>query len=140
MRQNHFDSSPCQLRSNLNELDRLLGNCDPRLRRRALLVFGELAAQWQQSFSGEPISVDLEFLPGAVRMDIHNEARTLTGKDWERLVTPVVADLVDGWGLDRRRFSSNAWFEFGEGAGRRSATERRLMRGGSSQRERHRDA
>ena len=33
--------------------------------------------------------------------------------DWQPLVTPVILDLVDDWGFDRRH-EGDAWFEFRE--------------------------
>lgn len=89
----------------------MLKECDSQVRRRALLMFGELVARWQARFSGEPISAAIEFLPDAVRMSFRNSLRTLTAVEWDELVSATVIDLVDAWGVDRR-VAGSAWFEF----------------------------
>jgi len=111
LRRDQLDSSPRQLRKNLEELDLLLEDCDPFVRRRALLMFGELVARWQDQFSGEPISVVIELLPDAFRMSFRNSERTLTSADWDGLVSAALVHLVDAWGIDRR-VAGSAWFEF----------------------------
>ena len=74
-------------------------------------MFGELVAEWQGRFAGEPISADIEFLSTTVRMTFGNADRVLTPADWETLVSKTILDLVDSWGIDRRTAGS-AWFEF----------------------------
>ena len=81
------------------------------MRRRALLMFGELVAGWQTRFSGEPISAEIEFLPDALRMSFRSSESTLTPDEWDELVSATVNDLADEWGIDRRTPGS-AWFEF----------------------------
>ena len=99
------------LRETLEELAGLLANCESRVRRRALLMFGELVARWQRRFAGESISAEIEFLPDALRLSFHNSERALTPDEWDELVSATVTDLVDAWGVDRRAAGS-AWFEF----------------------------
>jgi len=107
----HFDSRPRQLRKTLEKLSELLEDCEPPIRRRILLMFGELVARWQRLFAGERISADVEFLPTSVRVTLRNAERVLTPADWECLVSAMVVDLVDNWGIDRR-VAGSAWFEF----------------------------
>ena len=111
LKRDQLDSSPRQLRENLEELAGLLEDCESGVRRRALLMFGELVARWQGRFSGEPISAVIELLPDAVRMSFRNSERTLTSADWDELVSAAVLNLVDAWGIDRR-VAGSAWFEF----------------------------
>ena len=111
LRHEQLDSDPCQLRASLAELDGLLKGCEPGLRRRVRLVFGELVARWHEGFSGEAIATMIELLPGAVRVRYSNAEQALTPKDWEDLVSAPIGDLVDAWGIDRRAKGS-AWFEF----------------------------
>ena len=111
LKSGHLDSSPRVLRETLHELARLLETCESRVRRRALLMFGELVARWPGRCAGEPISIEIELLSDAVRMSVRNARRTLTSAEWEELVSATVIDLVDGWGTDRRAEGS-AWFEF----------------------------
>jgi hypothetical protein len=111
LRCDELDSDPRRLRGNLEELAAVLRNSNPRVRRRILLMFGELVARWQGCFSGQPISVVVDFLPDAVRMTFRNPQTPLTRAAWDEVVSPMVLDLVDSWGIDRRRAGS-AWFEF----------------------------
>jgi hypothetical protein len=111
LKHDHLDSSPRVLRETLEALAAVLEDCEPRVRRRALLMFGELVAGWQARFSGEPISAEIEFLPDALRMSFRSSTSTLTPLDWDDLVSATVNDLADAWGIDRRTAGS-AWFEF----------------------------
>ena len=111
LQRDEFDSDPRQLRENLQALDALLEDCEAPVRRRILLMFGELVASWQSSFAGEPISVVIEVLPGSVRLSVRNSNRHLTPNEWNNVISPVVADRVDAWGIDRR-LAGRAWFEF----------------------------
>ena len=112
LQQEEFDSSPRHLRENLWVLDGMLREGSSDVRRRVRLAFGELVANWQLRFSGDKISVLIEFLPDdAVRMSIHHPGRMLTSDEWDFLVSAVVAGLVDDWGIDRRMVG-RAWFEF----------------------------
>lgn len=111
LKRDEFDPNPRQLRENLKALDGLLQECEPAVRRRALLMFGELVASWQRRFSGEPISAVTELRPDAVRLSFRNSERVLTSAEWSEVVSVVVADLVDEWGIDRR-VAGCAWFEF----------------------------
>lgn len=107
-----FDSSPRHLRENLSVLDGMLSEGSSDVRRRVRLAFKELVANWQHRFSGDRISVLIDFLPDdAVRMSIHHPGRTLTSAEWDVLVSAVIAGLVDDWGVDRRTVGQ-AWFEF----------------------------
>ncbi len=113
--QGEFNSSPCHLRENLWVLDEMLRQGSSDVRRRVRLAFGEIVANWQLRFSGDKISVLIEFLPDdAVRMSIYHPARMLTSSEWDFLVSAVVEDLVDDWGVDRRMVG-RAWFEFRSG-------------------------
>jgi len=105
-----FDSNPRQLRGNLQMLETLLEDCEVSVRRRILLLFGELVASWQRCFAGEPISVVIEVLPDSVRLSVRNSNRQLAPTDWNRVIPPAVANLVDAWGIDRR-LEGRAWFE-----------------------------
>jgi hypothetical protein len=111
LRHDHLDSSPRVLRETLEALAALLEVCEPRVRRRALLMFGELVAGWQARVSGEPIAAEIEFLPDALRMSFRSSESTLTPEEWDVLVSATVNDLADEWGIDRRTPGS-AWFEF----------------------------
>ena len=112
LQQEELDSSPRHLRENLRVLDGMLRESSSGVRRRVRLAFGELVANWQLRFSGERISVLVEFLPDdAVRMSINHPGRILTSEEWDDLVSAVVAGLVDDWGVDRR-MAGRAWFEF----------------------------
>lgn len=112
LQREEFDSSPRHLRENLWVLDGMLREGSSDVRRRVRLAFGELVANWQLRFSGDRISVLIEFLPDdAVRMNIHHPERMLTSGEWDFLVSAVVASLVDAWGVDRR-LVGRAWFEF----------------------------
>ena len=106
-----LDPSPRRLRKTLKQLVQLLESADSRVRRRALLMFGELISGWQRQFSGEPISAVIEVLPDAIRMTFGNAERTITPDEWDELVSAMVIDLVDDWGIDRR-VAGCAWFEF----------------------------
>ena len=75
------------------------------------MAFGDLVASWQGRFKGEPITVVVERLPDAVRMVVRNSERQLTSDEWSELVSPALADLTFGWGIDRR-LPGRAWFEF----------------------------
>jgi hypothetical protein len=112
LEQEELDSSPRRLRENLGTLDGMLSEGSSDVRRRVRLAFGELVANWQLRFSGDKISVLIESLPDdAVRMNIRHPERMLTSGEWDFLVSPVVAGLVDDWGIDRRMVG-RAWFEF----------------------------
>jgi hypothetical protein len=111
LQRDEFDSNPRQLRENLQILDALLEDCEAPARRRIFLMFGELVASWQSSFAGEPIAVVIEVLPDSVRLSIRNSHRHLSSTDWNNVISPAVADLVDAWGIDRR-LEGRAWFEF----------------------------
>jgi hypothetical protein len=111
LQRDEFDSDPRRLRENLQGLDSLLEDCDAPVRRRIILMFGELVAGWQNSFEGEPISVVIEVLSGSVRLSVRNSNRHLTPNQWNNVISPAVADRVDAWGIDRR-LEGRAWFEF----------------------------
>ena len=113
LRRDELDSGPKKLRQTLDELGGALQDCDPLVRRRILLAFGDLVAHWQYRFLGEPISAAVEYLPDAVRVTLQNSKRPLTPVAWQELVSPMALDLVDSWGIDRRNPGS-AWFEFRE--------------------------
>jgi hypothetical protein len=116
LKQAVFESSPNRLRRNLKILDGLIEGRDDWMCRRVRLTFVELVGAWQQSFVGEPIFLTAEVLPGAVRISVENAARPLTDDDWDRLLDAAALDLVNAWGVDRRR-SGQRWFEFTEGSG-----------------------
>lgn len=109
-----FSPDPRALRENLEQLDRLLLDSDAWVRRRVRLFFGQLVAQWQSRFAGEPMSVSVELVGRAVRVSTGRAHQTLGEGDWRILVTPSILDLVDAWGFDRR-YEGHAWFEFHEG-------------------------
>ena len=111
LQRDEFDSDARQLRENLRTLSTLLEDCDAQVRRRILLMFGELVAHWQDRFAGEPISVVIEVLSGSVRLSARNSYRHVTPAQWNVLMSGAVADLVDAWGIDRR-LEGRAWFEF----------------------------
>ena len=108
-----FDSDPRALRTNLARLDEQVGESHPEIRRRLGLMFGQLVASWQGHYAGEPMAVSVEILDNAVRLLTGGARRELTPQEWAELVTPVITDLVDDWGLDRRH-DGCAWFEFRE--------------------------
>jgi len=74
-------------------------------------MFGELVARWQERQLGTPISVVVEFQPDVVRIIFRHPQTPLTPAAWEELISPIVLDYVDSWGIDRGR-AGNAWFEF----------------------------
>jgi hypothetical protein len=111
LQRDEFDSNPRQLRDNLRALEALLEDCEAQVRRRILLMFGELVASWQARFAGEPISVVMEVLAGSVRLSVRNSNRHLTPAEWNEVMTAPMAGLVDAWGMDRR-LAGRAWFEF----------------------------
>jgi hypothetical protein len=113
-----FSSDPRALRDNLAKLNEHVDDAHSEVRRRLDLTFGELVARWQAHFAGEPMAVSLEVLDNAVRLVTGGARRVLDKPDWDELVTPVVADLVDDWGPDRRH-EGDAWFEFREPRPRR---------------------
>ncbi len=108
-----FSSDPRALRGNLERLDELLHESGVAVRRRVGLMFGQLVAGWQARFSGEPMAVSVELVEDAVRISTGGARRKLARMDWPALVTPVILDLVDAWGFDRRH-DGDAWFEFRE--------------------------
>jgi hypothetical protein len=111
LQRNEFDSDPRQLRDNLRTLEALLADCEAPIRRRILLMFGELVSSWQGRFAGESISVVIEVLVGSVRVSVRNSNRHVTPAEWTELISARVAALVDAWGIDRR-LAGRAWFEF----------------------------
>jgi len=104
-----FDADPSRLRENLEELAALLRGSSPRVRRRMLQMFGELVALWQYRLEG-PISVVIEFLPDAARMSLRSQEGALPPTAWEQLLSPIVLDLIDSWGIDPGT-AGNVWFE-----------------------------
>jgi hypothetical protein len=102
---------PRELRRNLEQLDRTLDGMDPFLRRRVLLVLGELVAVWQKDHAGRTVDLQLEVLSGAVLLEITDPEREIRASDWEALVSPVVRDLVDRWGTGCRA-GDGVWVEF----------------------------
>lgn len=105
-----LDADPSRLRENLEELAALLRGSSPRVRRRMLQVFGELVALWQYRLE-RPISVVIEFLPDAVRMSLRSQQGALPPTAWEQLLSPIVLDLIDSWGIDPGT-AGIVWFEF----------------------------
>ena len=105
-----LDADPSRLRENLEELAALLRGSSPRVRRRMLQVFGELVALWQYRLE-RPISVAIEFLPDAVRMSLRSQQGALPPTAWEQLLSPIVLDLIDSWGIDPGT-AGIVWFEF----------------------------
>jgi hypothetical protein len=106
-----FSCDPRALRGNLARIDGLIRETHPAIRRRVGLMFGQLVAQWVARFPGEPMAVDVELIADAVRLSTGGVSRRLDEADWANLVTDSIADLVDGWGFDRRH-AGDAWFEF----------------------------
>ena len=104
-----LDADPSRLRENLEELAALLRGSSPRVRRRMLQVFGELVALWQYRLE-RPITVVIEFLPDAVRMSLRSQ-QALPPTAWNQLLSPIVLDLIDSWGVDPGT-AGTAWFEF----------------------------
>ena len=102
-----------QLRSSLTRLEGLLSGSDVFVRRRVRLMFGELISQWQTVVGNEPMVVTLELLPRSVRLTTCAEGHEVTEAEWDRLMTPIVLEFADTWGLDRRQAGA-AWFEFRE--------------------------
>ena len=113
LQRDEFDSHPRELRDNLRALEKLLADCEAPLRRRIILMFGELLANWQRRFAGEPVSVVIEVMSGSVRMSVRNSSRLVTPTEWNSLISAAVVDLVDAWGIDRR-LAGRTWFEFVE--------------------------
>lgn len=113
LRYEEFESSPVRLRATLEKFDRLLDGCNTWLHRRVLLAFGTLVSEWQRAHRAQPLCVTLELLPRAVRLQIGHPQQTMSGADWDRLVSPAIEDLVEAWGVDMRA-AGGAWFEFGE--------------------------
>jgi hypothetical protein len=111
LRREQFDSDPRELRATLAEVDRLLAGCEPGLRRRIRLVFGELVARWQDGCAGDAISTVIEIVPGEVRVHFSNPDRTLAPSDWEGLISASIRALAVEWGVDRR-IEGGAWFRF----------------------------
>ena len=111
VQRDHFDSDPRQLRDNLRMLEGLLEDCEPAVRRRIRLAFGDLVASWQSRFTGEAISVVIEVLADSVRVSVSNPTRHITPAEWNDLMSTPIADLVDAWGIDRR-LTGRAWLEF----------------------------
>ena len=105
-----LDADPTRLRENLEELAALLRGASPRVRRRILQVFGELVAHWQYR-PERPISVVVEFLPDAIRMSLRRQHGALPPTAWEQLMSPIVLDLIDCWGIDPDP-AGIVWFEF----------------------------
>ncbi len=105
-----LDADSSRLRENLEELAALLRGSSPRVRRRMLQVFGELVALWQYRLE-RPISVVIEFLPNAVRMSLRSQRGALPPTAWEQLLSPIVLDLIDSWGIDPGP-AGIVWFEF----------------------------
>jgi hypothetical protein len=89
----------------------MLEDCGAPVRRRILLMFGELVASWQGRFAGEAISVVIEVLADSVRVSVCNADRHVTPTEWNGVISAPVASLVDAWGIDRR-LAGRAWFEF----------------------------
>ncbi len=75
------------------------------------LMFGQLVAQWQARFEGEPMAVSVELVADAVHLSTGGARRILSEQDWPPLMSAAILDLVDTWGFDRRR-EGDAWFEF----------------------------
>ena len=109
LRRGELDADPSRLRENLEELAALLHGSSPRVRRAMLQVFGELVALWQYRLEG-PVSVVSECLPDAVRMSLRSQQRALPPTVWEQLLSPIVLDLIDCWGIDPGT-AGNVWFE-----------------------------
>lgn len=114
LQRDEFDSNPSQLRENLRALELLLEDCGAPVRRRILLVFGELVARWQRRYAGEAISVVIEVLEDSVRLSVRNSERHVTPTEWNDVISAPITDLVDAWGMDRR-LVGRAWFEFSGG-------------------------
>jgi AcrR family transcriptional regulator len=111
LRTEELQGDPCRLRENLDELFALLRDVNPRVRRSILRMFGELVARWQERQLGTPISVVVEFQPDVVRMTFRHPQAPLMPAAWEELISPIILDYVDSWGIDRGN-AGNAWFEF----------------------------
>ena len=105
-----LDADPTRLRENLEELDALLRSASPRVRRRMLQVFGELVALSQDRLE-RPISVVIEFLPHAMRLSLRRQQGALPPTAWEQLMSQIVLDLVDSWGIDPDP-AGIVWLEF----------------------------
>jgi hypothetical protein len=101
-----LDADPSRLRENLEELATLLHDSSPRARRAVLQIFGEFVALWQYRLEG-PISVVIECRPDAVRMRLRSQRRALPPTAWKQLLSPIVLDLIDSWGID----PGTVWFE-----------------------------
>jgi hypothetical protein len=105
-----LDADPRRLRENLEELAALLRGSTPRTRRHMLQVFGELVALSQARLEG-PISVAIEFPPHAVRMSLRSWQRALPPTAWEQLLSPIILDPIDSWGIEPGT-AAGVWFEF----------------------------
>jgi hypothetical protein len=104
-----LDADPSRLRENLEELGTLLHGSSRRVRRAMLQVFGELVALWQYRLEG-PISVVIECLPDAARMSLRSGQAALPPAVWEQLLSPIVLDLIDSWGIEPGT-AGTVWFE-----------------------------
>ena len=111
LRTEKLETDPCRLRESLDELFALLRDANPRVRRSILRMFGEFVARWQERQLGTPISVVVEFQPDGVRMSFRHPRTPHMFAAWEELVSPVLLDPVDSWGIERRTAGA-AWFEF----------------------------
>jgi hypothetical protein len=109
LKRGELDADPSRLRENLDELAELLHGSGPRARRRIPQVFGALVARWQDRLEG-PISVVIEFLPGAVRMSLRSPQGMLPPAASAQLLSPIILDLIDSYGIDPGA-GEDVWFE-----------------------------
>ena len=113
-----IDPSPRHLRQTLAAIDRrLAGLEEPTLRRVRLILSEVIGRSSLPSAAGPgPISVQIEVVSDSIRIELFGAGLALpepdTGKRGDRrAVFPgwVLADLVDNWGVERRRGEAGIW-------------------------------
>jgi hypothetical protein len=102
-----FEPDPRRMRELLAEVDVVVSDRDPLLRRRVRLLVGEIVGRLVGHCPQTSIRLDLELKADAVRIDM---AANGDCDFWDVLDDVVFTDLTSGWGRDRRR-SAGAWFE-----------------------------
>jgi hypothetical protein len=108
-----LDPHPRALRGSLRQLEDMLGDAEPQVRRSVRLIFGELIADLNRFGHAPPhrLVVDVEVPADSVRLRIAPTSNAFGGMNWPRLVNAATIDRVSAWGVDRRR-PGGAWFVF----------------------------
>jgi len=113
-----IDPSPRRLRQTLAAVDRRLAGLEAPTMRRIRLILSEVIGRSSQAAGTRrgPIAMQIDVMSESIRIELFGPGLSLPEPDREPLAAGpppfpgwVLGDLVDDWGIERRRGEAGIW-------------------------------